>query len=88
ALAEGVDGYIKASDLAKGRVEDATKIVSVGDEIEAKFVALDRKTRNLTLSVRAKDDAELAEVIDQYQGRSGSGTSLGDLLKEQLAGKD
>ncbi|NDY95404.1 30S ribosomal protein S1 [Wenzhouxiangella sp. C33] len=87
-LAEGVDGYIKASDLAKERVDDATKIVSEGDEIEAKFVALDRKTRNLTLSVRAKDDAELAEVIDQYQGRSGSGTSLGDLLKEQLAGKD
>jgi len=87
-LADGVDGYIKASDLAKERVEDATKIVSEGDAIEAKFVALDRKTRNLTLSVRAKDDAELAEVIDQYQGRSGGGTSLGDLLKEQLAGKD
>ncbi len=87
-LAEGVDGYVKASDLAKERVEDATRVVSEGDEIEAKFVALDRKTRNLTLSVRAKDDAELAEVIDQYQGRSGSGTSLGDLLKEQLAGKD
>ena len=88
-LADGVDGYIKASDLAKERVEDATKVVSEGDEIEAKFVALDRKTRNLTLSVRAKDDDELAEVIDQYQGRSGStGTSLGDLLKEQLAGKD
>ncbi len=88
-LADGVDGYVKASDLAKERVEDATRVVSEGDEIEAKFVALDRKTRNLTLSVRAKDDAELAEVIDQYQGRSGSSsTSLGDLLKEQLAGKD
>ncbi|MFP4207759.1 MAG: 30S ribosomal protein S1 [Wenzhouxiangella sp.] len=87
-LADGVDGYIKASDLAKERVEDATRVVSEGDTIEAKFVALDRKTRNLTLSVRAKDDDELADVIDQYQGRSGSGTSLGDLLKEQLAGKD
>ena len=87
-LADGVDGYIKASDLAKERVDDATKIVSEGDEIEAKFVALDRKTRNLTLSVRAKDDDELAEVIDQYQGRGGSGATLGDLLKEQLAGKD
>ncbi len=88
-LADGVDGYVKASDLAKERVEDATKVVSEGDEIEAKFVALDRKTRNLTLSVRAKDDDELAEVIDQYQGRpSSSGATLGDLLKEQLAGKD
>ncbi|MFU8831554.1 MAG: S1 RNA-binding domain-containing protein, partial [Wenzhouxiangella sp.] len=87
-LADGVDGYIKASDLAKERVDDATKVVSEGDEIEAKFVALDRKTRNLTLSIRAKDDDELADALDQYQSRSGgTGTSLGDLLKEQL-GKD
>ena len=87
-LADGVDGYIKASDLAKERVEDATKVVSEGDEIEAKFVALDRKTRNLTLSVRAKDDDELADVLDQYQGRPATGATLGDLLKEQLANKD
>ncbi len=88
-LADGVDGYIKASDVAKERVEDATKVLKVGDEIEAKFVALDRKTRNLTLSIRAKDDDELADAVDQYK-RSGSGgsTTLGDLLKEQLENKD
>mgnify|MGYP000075830109 FL=1 len=84
-LAEGVQGYIKASDLSSERVEDASKVVSVGDEIEAKFYSLDRKTRQLNLSVRAKDEDELAGVIDQYQSRSSSsGTSLGDLLKEQL----
>src|SRR6056297_2694377 len=88
-LADGVDGYIKASDLAKERVEDATRVVSEGDDIEAKFIALDRKTRNLTLSVRAKDEAELADALDQYQSKSGgTGTSLGDLLKEQLETKD
>jgi small subunit ribosomal protein S1 len=88
-LADGVDGYIKASDLAKERVDDATKVVSEGDQIEAKFVALDRKSRNLTLSIRAKDDDELADAVDQYK-RSGSGgsTTLGDLLKEQLENKD
>ena len=88
-LADGVDGYIKASDLAKERVDDATKVVSEGDKIEAKFVALDRKSRNLTLSIRAKDDAELADAVDQYK-RSGSGgsTTLGDLLKEQLDNKN
>jgi small subunit ribosomal protein S1 len=88
-LADGVDGYIKASDLAKERVDDATKVVKEGDEIEAKFVALDRKSRNLTLSIRAKDDDELADAVDQYK-RSGSGgsTTLGDLLKEQLENKD
>ncbi len=84
-IAEGVQGYIKASDLSQDRVDDASKVVSVGDEIEAKFVSLDRKTRQLALSVRAKDEDELAGVIDQYQSRSsGTGTSLGDLLKEQL----
>ena len=84
-IAEGVQGYIKASDLSQDRVDDASKLVSVGDEIEAKFVSLDRKTRQLALSVRAKDEDELAGVIDQYQSRSsGTGTSLGDLLKEQL----
>jgi small subunit ribosomal protein S1 len=88
-LADGVDGYIKASDLDKERVDDATKVLSVGDQIEAKFIALDRKTRNLTLSVRAKDEAELADALDQYQSKtSGTGTSLGDLLKEQLETKD
>jgi small subunit ribosomal protein S1 len=88
-LADGVDGYIKASDLAKERVDDATKVLSEGDEVEAKFVALDRKSRTLTLSIRAKDDDELAEAVDQYK-RSGSGgsTTLGDLLKEQLENKD
>jgi small subunit ribosomal protein S1 len=88
-LADGVDGYIKASDLAKERVDDATKVLSEGDKIEAKFVALDRKTRNLTLSIRAKDDDELAEAVDQYKSsRSGGSTTLGDLLKEQLENKD
>ncbi len=88
-LADGVDGYVKASDCAKERVEDATKVLSEGDEIEAKFVALDRKTRNLTLSIRAKDDDELADAVDQYKrSGSGSGTTLGDLLKEQLESKD
>lgn len=86
-LADGVDGYLKANDMAKERVDDATKLFSVGDEVEAKFVALDRKTRNLTLSIRAKDDDELAEAVDQYQAPKAGGTRLGELLREQL-GKD
>ncbi|MDT8408639.1 MAG: 30S ribosomal protein S1 [Wenzhouxiangellaceae bacterium] len=86
-LADGVDGYLKANDMAKERVEDATKIFSVGDDVEAKFVALDRKTRNLTLSIRAKDDDELTEAVDQYQQPKAGSTTLGELLREQL-GKD
>ncbi|MGB0513895.1 MAG: 30S ribosomal protein S1 [Wenzhouxiangellaceae bacterium] len=86
-LADGVDGYLKANDMAKERVDDATKMFSVGDEVEAKFVSLDRKSRNLTLSIRAKDDDELAEAVDQYQAPKAGGTKLGELLREQL-GKD
>jgi len=83
-LAEGVDGYLKANDMAKERVDDATKLFSVGDEVEAKFVALDRKTRKLTLSIRAKDEDELADAVDQYQAPKAGSTKLGELLREQL----
>jgi len=85
-LVEGVEGYLRASDIKEERVEDATRELSVGDEIEAKFVSLDRKNRTLSLSVRAKDDAELADALKEYKQGSASGgtTSLGDLLKEQL----
>jgi small subunit ribosomal protein S1 len=85
-LTEGVEGYVRASDIKEERVEDATRELSVGDEIEAKFVSLDRKNRTLSLSIRAKDDAELAEALREYKqsGAAGGTTSLGDLLKEQL----
>ena len=85
-LAEGVEGYLRASDIRKERVEDATKEFAVGDEVEAKFISIDRKNRTLSLSIRAKDDAELAEALAEYQQSNASSgtTSLGELLKEQL----
>ncbi|MGK2924098.1 MAG: 30S ribosomal protein S1 [Lysobacterales bacterium] len=85
-LADGVEGYLRASDIKEERVEDATRELKVGDEVEAKFISLDRKNRTLSLSIRAKDDAELAEALRDYRQSSASGgtTSLGDLLKEQL----
>ena len=85
-IAEGVEGYVRASDIKEERVEDATRELSVGDKVEAKFVSLDRKNRTLSLSIRAKEDAELAEALREYKQSSAAGgtTSLGDLLKEQL----
>jgi small subunit ribosomal protein S1 len=85
-LAEGVEGYLRASDIKEERVEDATRELSVGDKVEAKFISLDRKNRTLSLSIRAKEDAELADALREYKQSSASGgtTSLGDLLKEQL----
>jgi small subunit ribosomal protein S1 len=85
-LGDGVDGYLRASEIRKERVEDASKEFSVGDVVEAKFISIDRKSRTLSLSIRAKDDAELAEALEEYQSSNAASgtTSLGDLLKEQL----
>jgi small subunit ribosomal protein S1 len=85
-LSDGVDGYLRASEIKKERVDDATKELSVGDEIEAKFTSLDRKSRSLSLSIKALEDDELQEALEEYQQSSGAKgtTSLGELLKEQL----
>jgi small subunit ribosomal protein S1 len=85
-LADGVEGYLRVSDIKKERVEDASKELSVGDEIEAKFISLDRKNRSLALSIRALEDDELAEALEDYHAQNASSgtTSLGELLKEQL----
>ena len=85
-LADGVEGYLRASDIKKERVEDASKELSVGDEVEAKFISLDRKNRSLALSIRALEDDELAEALEDYHSQNASSgtTSLGELLKEQL----
>jgi small subunit ribosomal protein S1 len=83
-LGDGVEGYVRASDIAKQRVDDATQHLKVGDEVEAKFIGMDRKGRLLQLSIKAKDEAELAEVLEEYQNASSGTTNLGALLKEQM----
>ncbi|WP_040487148.1 30S ribosomal protein S1 [Idiomarina sp. A28L] len=57
-LADGVEGYVRASDIARERIEDASTVLSVGDEIEARYVGIDRKNRVISLSIKAKDEAE------------------------------
>jgi small subunit ribosomal protein S1 len=64
-LAEEVEGYIRATDLARERVEDASEVASVGGEIEAKFMGVDRKNRIVNLSVKAKDQADEKEALDK-----------------------
>jgi small subunit ribosomal protein S1 len=85
-LADGVEGYVRASDISKERVEDASAVLKVGETIEAKFIGMDRKGRVLQLSIRAKDDADVAQVMDEYQATASSSgtTKLGALLREQL----
>ncbi|EHD3417297.1 TPA: 30S ribosomal protein S1 [Escherichia coli] len=62
-LADGVEGYLRASEVSRDRVEDATLVLSVGDEVEAKFTGVDRKNRAISLSVRAKDEADEKDAI-------------------------
>ncbi|KVX03148.1 MULTISPECIES: 30S ribosomal protein S1 [Shewanella] len=62
-LAETVEGYIRVADISADRIEDASTVYSVGDAIEAKFMGVDRKNRSISLSIKAKDEAEQKEAI-------------------------
>ncbi len=88
-LGDGVIGSLRASELARGRVEDARMMIKVGDEIEAKFTNVDRKNRTVALSIKAKEVHEEAEALSSYKSDSGAtpaGTTLGELLKEKMSG--
>jgi small subunit ribosomal protein S1 len=88
-LGEGVLGSLRASELARGRVEDARTLLKVGEEVEAKFTNVDRKNRTVALSIKAKEVHEEAEAISSYKSEAGStpaGTTLGELLKEKMSG--
>jgi len=85
-LGGDIEGILRASELARDRVEDARTILSVGDEVEAKFMGVDRKNRVIALSIKAKDNEDEAKAIEDYSRSSESnGTAtLGDILKEQM----
>ncbi|MDH5594164.1 MAG: 30S ribosomal protein S1 [Gammaproteobacteria bacterium] len=89
-LGDDIEGYLRASELANDRVEDARTVLSVGNDIEAKFIGVDRKNRVISLSIKAKENDEHAEAIKEYSQSSDSEgmTSLGDLMKEQMGGKE
>ncbi|TZF91385.1 30S ribosomal protein S1 [Lysobacter lacus] len=90
-LSDGVEGYIQARDIARERVDDATTKLKIGDQVEAKIVGNDRKSRQMQLSIKAKDYAEESEAVADYNRQSSdaaSGTTrLGALLREQLGQK-
>jgi small subunit ribosomal protein S1 len=85
-LGNGVDGQLRAAELGRDRIEDARMVLKVGDEVEAKFTGVDRKTRTISLSIKAKEAHEEAEAVQSYRSsdQASAGTSLGDLLKEQI----
>ena len=72
-LADGVEGYLRASEASRDRVEDATLVLSVGDDVEAKFTGVDRKNRAISLSVRAKDEADEKDAIATVNNKQEDG---------------
>jgi small subunit ribosomal protein S1 len=84
-LGNGIEGQLRASELGRDRVEDARAVLKVGDEVEAKFTGVDRKSRTISLSIKAKEAHDEAEAVQSYRSETvPSGTTLGDLLKEQI----
>ncbi len=87
-LAQDVEGYIKAADLARDRVEDARLITNVGAELESKIVLVDRKNRTISLSVKAKDVSEEKAAIKAHKKQDAEAaetpTTIGDLIRAQM----
>jgi small subunit ribosomal protein S1 len=87
-LGEDIIGYLRASEISRDRVEDARSVLKEGDEITAVVVNVDRKTRNIQLSIKAKDQADQQEAmasLSQQSSRENAGTtSLGALLRAKL----
>jgi small subunit ribosomal protein S1 len=84
-LNEEVEGYLRASEAAPHRVDDLTSVLKEGDQVEAMIINVDRKTRSINLSIRAKDQAETSDAMNKLSADAASGTTnLGALLKAKL----
>jgi small subunit ribosomal protein S1 len=81
-----VEGYLRASEMASGRVEDATTVLKEGQEIEAMIINVDRKARSIQLSIKARDNADTADTLQRMSeaGATTGTTNLGALLKAKL----
>ena len=85
-IAEGIEGYLRAGEISRDHVEDASALFKAGDEVESKITAIDRKTRRISLSIKALEAQHENEAVQEY-GRSNeeSGSSLlAEKLKQQL----
>jgi len=83
-LAEGVKGYLKVSEISQDRIEDASTVLVQGDEVEVVIIQKDRRTRKISLSLKAKEFVEERVAIEDYKKQSpeSNGSTLGDILKE------
>ncbi len=81
-LADGVEGYLRASEASRDRIEDATLVLNVGDEVEAKFTGVDRKNRVVSLSVRAKDEADEKDAIATVNNKQSDESNFSNAMAE------
>jgi small subunit ribosomal protein S1 len=90
-ISEDVEGYLRASEISRDRVEDARVHLKEGDTVEAMVINVDRKTRSINLSIKAKDNVEAAQAMERLQGEdtgSAGTTNLGALLRAKLGSDD
>ena len=83
-LGDGVEGVLKASEIARDRIEDARTVLKEGDEVEAKFIGVDKKSRTINLSIKAKDYQEESAAVQEYSSNESASMNLGDILKESI----
>ncbi len=82
-LADNIEGYIRASEIQRDRVEDARTLLKEGEEIEAKFIGVDKKSKSISLSIKAKDtDDETSAMKDFGKQAANSSATLGDIFKQ------
>jgi len=85
-VSDGIEGYLRAAEISRDHVEDASKLFAVGDSVESKITSIDRKTRRISLSIKALEAQHESEAIQEYaRGSDESGSSLlAEKLKEKL----
>ena len=85
-MAEEVEAVLKASEISVDRVEDARNAIKVDDEIEVKIISVDRKSRTLGVSIKAKDVADEQEAVREHREKESdvAPTTIGDLIKQQM----
>lgn len=82
-----MEGYLRASEVSRERIDDLTKVYKEGDEVEAMIINIDRKTRSINLSIKAKDQAEQHQAMQKLSAENSASsgtTNLGALLKAKL----
>ncbi len=88
-LAEGIEATLKASEISRDRVEDARNVLKEGEEVEAKIISVDRKSRVISLSIKSKDVEDEKEAIQSLRNKADSTestgpTTIGDLIRAQM----